>query len=179
MKVTIALTATIAQQKLARLIGALGPAPMLKVIGARLMSYVDESFRTSGRGNWPALRPSTLALRKSGGDQPLQDTGRYKQSFVVETGETYVEVGSSLKTPDGIPLAAIHERGTQPYVIRVKAARMLAAQTRGGFWMRFGKEVRHPGVPARPVLPTQEQAEKLVQETVDEMIEMEAKRAGG
>lgn len=178
-KVSISVLNSIGKAKLQRMIFAVGPAPMLKVVGARIMSYIDESFRTNGRGTWPPLAPSTLAMRQSGGDQPLQDTGKYKQSFVTETdGKTYVEIGSSLKTPSGIPLAAIHELGTPPFVIRAKNAKILAAQTRGGNWVRFGKVVNHPGIPARPVLPTQAQAEKLVQDTVNEMIDMEASRVG-
>ncbi len=178
-KVTISVITAIGKQRLERMIYAIGPAPMLKVVGARIMSYIDESFRTKGRGTWPPLAPSTLALRRSGGDQPLQDTGRYKQSFVIETdGKTYVEIGSSLKTPSGIPIAGIHEKGTAPFVIRAKNAKMLAAQTRGGNWVRFGSIVHHPGIPARPVLPTQAQAEQLVQETANEMIEMAAKEGG-
>lgn len=175
-KVTISVISAIGKAKLERMIYAIGPAPMLKVVGARIMSYIDESFRTNGRGQWPPLRPSTLAMRQSGGDQPLQDTGRYKQSFVTETdGKTYVEIGSSLKTPSGIPIAGIHEKGTPPFVIRAKNAKILAAQTRGGNWVRFGSIVHHPGIPARPVLPTQAQAEQLVQGTVNEMVEMAAK----
>lgn len=174
-QVTISVMNTIGRGKFERLMSAVAPDTILRVVGARLMSYVDESFRTDGRGKWAPLAPSTLSFRKSGGDRPLQDTGRYKQSFVVETdGKSYVEVGSNLKTPSGGSLAAIHEYGVGPYVIRAKNAKMLAAQTRGGVWVLFGKQVNHPGIPARPVLPTKDEAEKLVQETVNEMIDMAA-----
>ena len=128
-------------------------------------------------------------MRRRGGDQPLQDTGRrYKQSFVSETGgpgkdyatddRTFVEVGSNVKTETGIPLGAIHEQGTGPFVIRVRQAKTLAARLRSGEWIRFGKEVNHPGIPARPVLPTQATAERLVVETVEEMLAMEVSRDG-
>lgn len=159
------------QVKIQRLLKAVAPATLLNVIGARLVSYVDESFRTRGRGIWPALAATTLLLRKRGGDMPLQDTGRYKQSFVTETdSRTYVEVGSNIQTPDGRSLAKIHEFGTGPYTIRVKRARVLAAQTRFGNWLIFGKEVQHPGIPARPVLPTKAVGERLVQETINAML---------
>lgn len=170
--------------KLQRLMEAVEPDTILRVIGARLLSYVDESFRTRGRGTWRTLAALTLQLRRHGGDMPLQDTGRYKQSFVQESdNRTYVEVGSNLQTADGTSLPRIHEFGTGPYTIRVKRARVLAAQTRVGSWIFFGKEVHHPGVPARPVLPTKNVAEQLILETIDGMLERvtapDAARFGG
>lgn len=188
---TINVTALAAREKIARLAKAVGPTVILKVVGLRLLSYVDESFKTKGRGTWRPLSPLTLTMRARGGDQPLQDTGRYKQSFVRDVGgragpgtdyetddRTFVEVGSNVKTPSGIPLGKIHEHGTGPFVIRVKQARTLAARLRSGEWINFGKQVNHPGIPARPVLPTAATAERLVFETVDEMIQMEADRGG-
>lgn len=186
--VTINVTTLAAREKIERLAKAIGPGPILKVIGMRLLSYVDESFKTHGRGAWRPLAELTLAMRNRGGDQPLQDTGRYKQSFVSETGgpgkdyetdgKTFVEVGSNVKTPSGIPLGKIHEFGTGPFVIRVKTARTLAARLRSGAWINFGKQVNHPGIPARPVLPTAATAERLVVESVTEMLDMEAKNVG-
>lgn len=150
---------------------AIKPETILRVIGARFQSYVDESFRTSGRGQWRPLSGLTMLLRKHGGSLPLQDSGRYKQSFVTETdNKTFVEVGSNLKVASGIPLAKIHEFGTGPYTIRAQKARVLAAQTRAGAWLYFGKEVRHPGIPARPVLPTNQVAERLVQDSLNAML---------
>ncbi len=155
-----------------RLLAAVQPAVVLKIIGMRLMEFVGESFKTRGRGGWRPLAASTLALRARGGDVPLQDTGRYRQSFVSETdSSTYVEVGTNLKTASGIPLAAIHEKGTGPYTIRVNRARVLAAKTRAGTWMIFGREVHHPGIPARPVLPTVPQAEQILKPVLEGMLE--------
>ncbi len=169
--VQISINTTTGQLKLQRLLQAIEPRTVLSVIGARLMSFVDESFQTRGRGQWRPLAQSTLLLRLRGGNAPLQDTGLYKQSFISETdGKTFVEVGSSIKTRDGASLAKIHEFGTGPYTIRVRRARVLAAQTRFGNWLIFGKEVNHPGVPARPVLPAKAVAERLIQDTIDAML---------
>lgn len=168
-------------QKFFRLVSdAIKPRTILTVIGGRFMSFVDESFRTRGRGAWPALSPLTLLLRKRGGDAPLQDTGRYKQSYVQETdGQTFVEVGTNLNTPSGLSLGKIHEFGTGPYTIRVNRAKVLAAQTRAGGWLFFGKQVNHPGIPARPVLPTKAVAERLVQQTLDAMLTRVLAQQGG
>lgn len=143
---------------------------VLKVLGIRFLDHVNESFRTRGRGTWRPLAPSTLALRTRGGDAPLQDSGDYRKSFVQEIGPDYVEVGSNQKTRSGAPLGEIHEFGTRPYTIRaIRDKRGLMARTRGGKWMFFGREVHHPGVSARPVLPTLGEASTTIQETIAAM----------
>lgn len=168
-------------QKFLQLVSdAIAPRVILSAIGGRFMSHVDESFRTRGRGAWRALSPLTLLLRRHGGDVPLQDSGRYKQSFVQETdNQTFVEVGTNLKTPGGLSLGKIHEFGTGPYTIRVNRAKVLAAQTRAGGWLFFGRVVNHPGIPARPVLPTKAVAERLVQETIDALLTRALAQKGG
>ena len=169
---TIDMSVVINRLDLDRLLEAVKPAVVLKVIGMRLAEFVDESFRTRGRGGWRPLAASTLALRLRGGDDPLQDTGRYKQSFISETDSTtYVEVGSNLKTESGISLPAIHEHGTEPYPIYASAGKLLAAKTRAGTWMIFGRKVNHPGIPARPVLPTEKEAEMVLKPVVEGMLE--------
>lgn len=183
--ITIQIDAAAGKVKLDRLLEAVEPETVLRVIGARLLSYVDESFRTRGRGTWRALAALTLQLRRHGGDMPLQDTGRLKQSYVSETdSRTFIEVGSNLKTSDGVTsLSKIHEFGTGPYTIRIRRAKVLAAQTRVGSWIFFGKEVHHPGITARPVLPTKAVAEQMILETIDGMLNRvtapDAARFGG
>jgi phage gpG-like protein len=169
MRVEIVVNTEGSDAKLKRLLDAIKPRLLFTAIGARLLAYIDESFRTKGRGRWRALRPSTIAFRKHGGSMPLQDTGRYKQSFQKPKTDnaTFITFGSSVKTKSGIPLSTIHEKGTKPYVIRVKRAKVLAAQTRLGQWIFFGREVHHPGLPARPVLPSQRKAAQLVRETIN------------
>lgn len=180
--VQLQIDAVAGKAKLTRLLQAVAPDTVLTAVGGRLLFHVDESFRTRGRGTWRALSPITLALRRFGGNVPLQDTGRYKESFVTETDHrTYVEVGTNLKISGGLSLAKIHEFGTDPYTIRVRRASVLAAELHtdvggvtwtkyGGRWIFFGKEVHHPGIPARPVLPTKAVAERLVLETIDAML---------
>lgn len=168
---TINMDVVIRRADLDRLLVAVQPATVLKVIGLRLMEFVDESFRTRGRGGWAPLRPSTLLTRLRGGDAPLQDTGRYKQSFTTETdNQTYIEVGTNAKTESGASLGRIHELGAGPFTVRVRRARVLAAQTRDGGWLRFGKEVTIT-IPPRPVLPTEQQAEEILKPVLEEMLE--------
>lgn len=165
---------------------AFDPAVLLTAIGARFTSYIDESFRTQGRGSWRPLSFLTLLFRR-GGEAALQNTGRYKQSFVTETdNRTFVEVGTNLMTPNGkFSLGKIHELGTKPFIIRPVNKKVLAAQATGSAggrmagWIFFGKEVHHPGIPARPVLPTQVVADKLAQETIDAVLSRTIAAAGG
>lgn len=189
---TFQIDALAPRAMLERLTEAVGAPVLLTLLGARLMSYVDESFRTAGRGKWQRLSWSTLALRKRGGDQPLQDTGMYKQSFVPETdNSTFIEVGTNFKVGAGVPLGKVHEFGTKPYIIRLRNAKVLAAQIGLGAhgagehgpvgllrsrretrWFFFGKEVHHPGVPARPVLPaTEQEAEAVLRPTIEGALE--------
>ena len=188
-QLTIQVDALAPRATLERLTEAVGAPVVLNMLAARMLEYADESFRTAGRGKWRRLSWSTLATRKHGGDKPLQDTGRYKQSFVKESDDaTYVEVGTNLKTAEnGIPLGKIHEYGTGPYTIRVRRARVLAAPLGSGAnaagehgpvgllrsgrmtnWLFFGKEVHHPGIPARPVLPeTVHEAETILRPVIE------------
>ena len=193
--ITIRMDTVIRRADLDRLLAAVEPRVVLKVTGLRQQAFVDESFETRGRGGWRPLAMSTLALRKRGGDKPLQDTGDYKRSFVTETdNSTYVEVGTSKKTASGIPLGPIHEYGTRPYVINVRNAKVLAAKIgtgkggagehgplgflsstgrggRVGYWMFFGKTVNHPGIPPRPVLPTAQHAETVLKPVLEGMLQ--------
>lgn len=170
---TIRLDAVINRVDVDRLMTAVEPRVVLKLIGQQFIHFIGKSFETRGRGGWRPLAVSTLALRVRGGDVPLQDTGKYRQSFVTATDDsTYVEAGTSLKTATGVPLGKVHESGTGPYTIQVKQARMLAAKTRAGTWMIFGRKIEHPGIPARPVLPTLSQAEALLKPALEEMLIM-------
>ena len=167
------------------------PRGLLLAIGARFMSYIDESFRSQGQhqgfstSRWKPLAWGTVALRSRGGSAPLQNTGEYRQSFVQSTdGETYVEAGTNR-----VPLAYWLEHGTRPYTIRPVRARVLAAKLPNGplgliptnrmsNWLFFGKEVHHPGIPARPVLPTKEIGEQLAQQVIDGYLEAQSGNAG-
>ena len=187
--VQISVDTTLGKAKIERLRKAIEPRTILGVISGVLLRYVNQSFKTRGRGAWAPLSPLTLMLRRHGGDVPLQDTGRLRGSYVSEQGgpgmdyetdgQTFVEVGSNVKTESGLSLSRIHEFGTGPFTIRVKRAKVLAAQTRAGNWIIFGKQVNHPGIPARPVLPSQAVAEKLVRDVVSGMLDRITAPGGG
>lgn len=170
----------IGHQKMKRLLESIQPRAITKVLALRFQSWLDESFDKQGRHDgfstpqWKALAATTLALRKRGGDKPLLDTGNYMRSWkVVSDNSTYVKMGTEM-----VPLAEWHEYGTKPYTIRVRRARQLMAKMRSGGWIFFGKEVQHPGLPARPVLPNMRVARQLVERTMEAMLQKVIKGDG-
>jgi phage gpG-like protein len=204
--VQISVDTTLGKAKITRLLKAVEPSTVLDAIGARLLHYVNESFETRGRGTWAALAPITLMLRKRGGDAPLQDTGRLKGSYVSEQGgpgtdyqtdnATFVEVGSNVKTPDGThSLAKIHEYGAvvEPkpgtfwqysYTTSGKRGGRTVNVTRAAMLVlgKIGDRLifaRRVVIPARPVMPSQETAERMVRETIDGMLSRISAPGGG
>jgi phage gpG-like protein len=164
-----------AEQALRRAQQALDPAPLLEAIGARLLAWVDENFRRHGAERpWAPLKPSTIAGRRrgkgSGAPQPLRDTGRLAQSFVREiTGHT-VWVGTRDQR------APWHHYGTAPYRITTKPPGRPARRNPGrrgalrfvgpsGEYV-FRREVQHPGLPARPLIPSARLARELAEGVV-------------
>jgi phage gpG-like protein len=134
---------------------ALGERKLLAAIGARHLRWVSDQFRTEGRqtgsaGPWKPLRPSTIAGRrgKGGSAKILRDTGRLAQSFTVGYGFSsgFVEVGTADRR------ARWHHEGTRPYVIRPVRAKALRFRVAGGSFA-FARSVRHPGLPARTLVP--------------------------
>ncbi|RJR29574.1 hypothetical protein C4564_02130, partial [Candidatus Microgenomates bacterium] len=94
------------------------------------------------------------------GSPPLRVTGRLAQSFkAIVTSDKEVVVGSNLT------IAQYQHFGTKPYVIRPRSKQALAFFTVKGRTIR--KIVNHPGIPARPLLPSKTLASKLAQETLD------------
>lgn len=135
----------------------------LQIIGQRQLRFVDEIFRSEGAAGgspWKPLSPNTIAARRQGpgtGDAKiLRDTGRLAQSFTQKLRPHEVEIGSE------DPRAEWHQFGTPPYTIEPNKAKMLRFMTANG--VRFAGRVHHPGLPARPMLPPEELAEKV---TVD------------
>lgn len=153
--------------------GALQPSVLLKLIGLRLTGFMTDRFENDGANTefnlpaWEPLKPSTISMRRSGSSRPLQDSGRLRMSYLAQPetdNSTYVEVGSNME------YASYHEDSTGPYVITAKTKRGLAAQLASGGWVRFGKKVNHPGLPARPVLPSVQNAEQMMLEEYEEVL---------
>lgn len=152
-----------AQARLAKLGRGLDTHTMLTAIGFRLLKWVDDNFKAGGiEHKWAPLRPNTVAARRKGSSAILQDTGRLKQSFVQKVDRESVTVGSSLL------LAEWHHYGTRPYEIRPKRAKALRFVTAGG--VVFSQVVHHPGLPARPLVPSEHAAGEVSRGVVEALV---------
>ena len=85
-------------------------------------------------------------------------------------GATSVAVGTSDSR------APWHEFGTKPFTIRPGGGKFLRFQTQRG--IVFSKEVDHPGLPSRPMLPTKRIARKLAVGVLTSFVAREVRTAG-
>ena len=155
MQIKVVIDVSELRRKMERAGRTLDPRGLLKAIGEAQLRWIGENFRTEGGkvGGWAPLAPNTLAARRGGG-AVLQDSGKLRQSFTYSViGDNLVEVGTN------VPYAVFHEEGTGPYVIRPVNAKVLAFMTVDG--MVFAKEVHHPGLPRRRLLPTVSEAREI------------------
>jgi len=155
-------------------------------IGIELVKWGQNNFKAGGLEEpWASLKSSTLYGRRKGGGLPLQDTGKLRRSFLTfRATDQEVVWGSS------DPRALWHHEGTDPYTIRPKGKKALAfpspegtklsSKTRG----RMGrskrrlanlnyivvKEVHHPGLPSRRLLPSEAVARDLTRQVVEAYI---------
>ena len=167
-----------AQAAIWKVIQHVNPNTITKLIGQEFLAWIDKNFRAQGiEEKWKPLSRNTIAGRRVGGGKGpiaaiLQNTGKLKQSFVpggsgnlFSQDDTHVTVGS------GLIYASWHEEGTDPYTIQPSSKPYLvfpvAVQKRsakGRFKKGFGqswvktKEVHHPGLPARHMLPSEKAA---------------------
>jgi hypothetical protein len=154
---------------------AFGRREWLELIGARWLLWVDENFRAGGLERpWVPLARSTLAGRRAGGAgaRPLRDRGRLAQSFVsaVTRGqEDRVQVGTADERAPRL------HAGTPPRTLLPRRRTFMVFETPEG--TRFARRVEHPGLPARPLLPSERAAEdmavQVLTRTVDEILRRE------
>lgn len=158
--------------------GAFSSRTYLKLVGTAVLYWINENFRSGGSEHpWQPLAASTLAARRqgggSGGSQILRDTGRLAQSFVRASGPQGKLSGDAVWVGTADERAVYHHFGTRPFTIRPKGGRgVLRIPTPDGvvyrrFPTKAGKEgAAHPGLPARPLLPSLRLAERLALQTL-------------
>lgn len=131
---------------------------LLNLIGNALLKWVNDNFVREGiEVKWKPLSPATIALRRKRSSKILQDTGRLRMSFVakVDSVSQTVAVGTEdVRAP-------WHHYGTPPREITPKHGDYLTVMTPAG-WRRVRK-VKHPGLPSRPLLPSEHLAKNIVQ----------------
>jgi len=151
-------------------------------IGINLLKLVDKGFKTEGVAvtgkKWKSLAGSTRAARRKGpgrgGPKILQDSGDLRRSFAMDYQEKMTRVGTALK------YSAYHEYGgKKSYKIVAKGLKhhheelrsraMLRFMNAQGQWV-FRREVIHPPLPQRKMLPTKKIGQEIVNKTVDNFI---------
>jgi phage gpG-like protein len=165
------------QQAMLRLAKIAGRAKDRTALHARFAilahNWVMRNFASEGGlvGGWKPLSPNTLAGRSGGSGRVLQDNGILRGSFLPRWNSIEASVGSDLE------IAKYHEYGTKgPYPIpkeprpKGKWLRFKMATSTGVFTKTtaagktysiasakgdfvFAKQVMHPGLPARRMLP--------------------------
>ena len=188
--------ATRFRRRIDQLIREAGPGAgrlqLMTRLGLTVLRWVDQNFASGGGkvGGWRPLRPLTIFGRRKGSAVPLSNTGLLKGSFTYAATEDDVAVGTANR------VAAWHQFGTAPYIIRPRVKKALAFPAPPGFgggglfvrrrpagtpvvgiaslksllatgakrsslpkgkgqFQSFAvvREVHHPGLPARPMLP--------------------------
>lgn len=171
--ISIKVDGTVFRQKMKQLGVDVEPKKTLKLIGEAWRGEIDRTFKRGGRpeGKWKPLAASTIAGRRGGGGgaQILRDTGELMQSFSVKKlTRKFIVVGSNL------PRAGWHQDGTRPYTILPKSGKVL--RWIGPDGPVFAKKVNHPGLPARPMLPSERTGAKIADKVLKGMLRIAARK---
>ena len=99
-----------------------GRLQLMTRLGLTVLRWVDQNFASGGGkvGGWRPLRPLTIFGRRKGSAVPLSNTGLLKGSFTYAATEDEVAVGTANR------VAAWHQFGTAPYIIRPRFKKALA-----------------------------------------------------
>ena len=164
-----------AQRALATIQRGVDNRAYLDLVGQRVLNWVDLNFREHGSEHpWKPLSPNTIASRRGsgrGGVQPLRDTGRLAQSFTARRSGDSITVGTQDQK------AQWHHLGTRPYTIMPKRRGGVLRFTIAGRGVLYRTRVRHPGLPARPLLPSQRLAEELALQVLQTYVDAVIKEA--
>src|SRR3990167_2801249 len=127
--------------------------------------WIKKNCQAEGKmavsSGWRKLSPNTIAARRKEGKgaKILQDTGAMRGSINSKANERDARAGFGDKK------AIWHHSGTRPYEIRPKRKRLLRFMTSGG--QVSARVVHHPGLAARPLIPTKDQIGPLVVKRLD------------
>lgn len=160
------------QKRLKRTADEFRAAPFLSAAGSRIVRWITKNFEDEGtEAKWKKLSPNTIAGRTRGSSKVLNDRGRLKGSF---SAEQISDSATSIKVGTNVEYAPFHHYGTQPYTIKPVRKRALAFITANG--IQVAKIVHHPGLAARPLIPREATAQRLVREVIEEAVKLRMKR---
>lgn len=178
MRLVVTYNATKAYNKIKAAKEALDGRNIMRAFGVRVSRWMVENFRSGGKpsGGWRPLARSTVY--KKGTAKPLVDTGVLERAVSSRN----VEVDDhSVRVVVNVPYASFHETGTRPHKIYPRDRQWLFFAHPEGTWSwkaRGGrryhirtKEVDHPGISSRPILPREAIAHRLFDEVAQTIIE--------
>lgn len=151
----------------AKVLSRTRPDVVSKVIGEDLLRWVINNFRDQGtESSWEPMAPSTRAARRTGegegGAQLLQDTGRLRKSYIKgRKGNIFKPRDYAVTVGSQDERAIWHEEGTDPYPIPKSGTALMGFMNREGELI-FRHKVDHPGLPARPMLPSDRAAREVM-----------------
>lgn len=133
--------------------------PVYQDIGAAVERSTDQRFAREQAPDgtpWRDLSPNTWASKRN--RKKLNETGQMRDSLSYSASATEAIIGFADKK------ARWHQFGTRPYTIVPKNARMLRFMTPGG--PVFASQVRHPGIPARPMLGISREDQREIEQII-------------
>jgi phage gpG-like protein len=142
-------------------------------IGTNLLKLVHKGFKTDGVAvtgkKWKNLERSTIAARRKGSGEGnpliLRNNRTLERSFTPDWNEKEARVGPAIK------YSKPHEfGGKRKYKIKPKrtGGRLKYINKNGNFV--YPKEVTHPPLPQRKMLPTKKIAQPIVNKTYDNFV---------
>lgn len=189
--ISISIDQELGRAKLRKLRDAVDDAVILDSVKKRLLAWVDENFYVGGlEKRWPALRPTTVMLQGGPTGRSRQENkplARWRQMVTSKVTGNEVRIGFAKEIAKMTPW---HHFGTSPYIIEPVKAKVLAALIPGGMrvsllgrtgsgpkgdYLIFGKRVHHPGLPERPLIPSEGLTRKLVVDELNAMFAIATK----
>jgi len=165
-----------AQRKLRRLINLINVKELLMAIGQRHIKWMDQNLKQAGTEKpHAAMAKSTIVARPTRSSSrhfSSRYRSRLSQSMTVRLlGSQKVMAGTEDE------FAELHHEGTKPYTIRPKQAGGVL-RFESGEGIVFAREVHHPGIPSRALLPTKFTAERLAQGILNAVIKKKIRQSG-
>ncbi len=162
-----------AQAKLNNLGLSIKPEILLRAVGRRHLKWVNDNLKGAGieKAHAPMAKNTIVARpqRTSSRHFSSRFRSRLSQSFTVAVTPSRVTVGTEDQ------LAAHHHFGTRPHVITPGSKSVLSFVTADG---RIARPiVNHPGIPARPLLPSDKLGEQLAVQVVEAIVTQAARKA--
>lgn len=173
--IKIDLTTVRARRKLEKLRKIIRAKRVTEIMVKAIIEWMRLNFLAEGLDRkWKRLAPSTRAVT---GRSKAFRGGKFAQAFRRGRLRNFLNLkraGYKVRIGLKVQLARWHHSGTRPYTIRPRKASLLRFQVaRGPEGVVFAKVVRHPGLPARRLLPTARSAKRVIGAAVNKMLEKE------